>query len=142
MVYKVSLIILYDCEKRLLLQHRTKDAKVLPNHWAFFGGGLNNGETPDTAVRREALEELNCRLQAPILVLDQDFKEGSTEGHLYVYVEPFVGDKAVLKLREGQGWGWFKESEIGKLKMVDRDRQIIRFITHYLERNWNEFDGR
>ncbi len=130
---KVALIILYDYEKRLLLQHRTTDAKQLPDHWAFFGGGLKQGETQDNAVRREAFEELNYVPKAPKLVLEQDFIEDSTKGHLCIYIEAFDGDKSVLKLQEGQGWGWFKESETGGLKMIDRDRQIVKFIEHYLE---------
>lgn len=133
MKYEVSLIILYDeSEKRLLLQHRTPDAKLLPDYWAFFGGGLKNGETPDDAVRRETQEELSYKLKAPKLVLERNFREGSTKGHLYIYIESFNGNKLSLRLLEGQDWGWFKESEIKGLKMTKRDRQIIKYITNYL----------
>lgn len=132
MSYRVSLIILYDSEKRFLLQHRTADARLLPDHWAFFGGGLKDGETPEDALRREALEELNYKVKAPKLIMELDFKEGSTEGHLYVYIDAFDGDMSILKLQEGQGWGWYKASEINGLKMIERDRQIIKSINTYL----------
>lgn len=132
------LLILYDSKKRFLLQHRTPDAKLLPGYWAFFGGGLKNGETTAAALYREAFEELNYRPRAPQLVLEQDFNECKTNGRLYVYIEAFDGDKSMLKLHEGQGWGWFKESDIDKLKMVGRDRRIIRFINHYLTNNLME----
>lgn len=135
MSYKVSLIILYDSENRLLLQHRTPDAKLLPDYWAFFGGGLKDGETPDNAVWRETFEELNHVLKSPQLILERDFQEDDTRGHLYIYTEQFNGDKASLKLMEGQGWGWFKESETHQLKMTMRDRNIIKYITNYLENN-------
>jgi len=62
MKHKVALIILYDHEKNFLLQHRTRDAAVLPDYWAFFGGGIKKGETPEDGVRREAYEELNYKL--------------------------------------------------------------------------------
>ena len=133
MMYKVALIILYDSEKRLLLQHRSMDAKLLPDYWAFFGGGLKEGETPDEAVRREAFEEINYKVKAPQLILEQDFREGDVIGRLYIYIEAFDKDKSELRLYEGQDWGWFKDSELNSLKMVDRDRQIVRLIMRHLE---------
>lgn len=135
MKYKAALIILYDREKKFLLQHRTKDAAVLPDYWAFFGGGIKEGETPEDAVRREAFEELNYGLISPLFFIEQDFKIGSTEGRMYVYIEAFNGNKSSLKLQEGQGWGWYKASEIDDLKMVDHDRQLVKSINLYLKNN-------
>lgn len=130
--YKAALIILYNNEKQFLLQHRTKDAVVLPDYWAFFGGGIKEGETPEDAVRREALEELNYEVNAPRFFLEQDFRIGNTNGRMYVFIEAFYGNSDDLTLREGQGWGWYKASEIDKLKMIDHDRQLIRSIDWYL----------
>lgn len=130
---KVALIVLYDSEKKFLLQHRSRDAKLLPEYWAFFGGGVKIEETPEDAIRREAYEELNLELKAPQLVIEQDFREGDLDGQMYVYIEAISDDKSILKLQEGQGWGWYKEQEMGDLKMIERDRQIIRSISRYLE---------
>ncbi|MFQ5861542.1 MAG: NUDIX domain-containing protein [Candidatus Brocadiales bacterium] len=135
--YRVALIILYDPGRRLLLQHRTKDAKILPDYWAFFGGSVRQGETPHEAVRREALEELNYKLKAPQLFIEQDFKIGSTEGYMYVYIEAFDSDKSLLNLQEGQGWGWYKASEVDGLRMIDHDRKLVKSITRYLENSTN-----
>ena len=55
----VSLIILYNKDKRMLLQHRAKDAPRAPDFWAFFGGGIDEGETPEEALVRESMEELH-----------------------------------------------------------------------------------
>ncbi|MDP2708681.1 MAG: NUDIX domain-containing protein [bacterium] len=54
----VALIILFDQDKKILLQHRAEDAKRLPGYWGFFGGGIDQGETPEQAVRRETMEVL------------------------------------------------------------------------------------
>lgn len=133
MKYKVALIILYDTEQRFLLQHRTADARLLPGHWAFFGGGLKDGETPEDALRREALEEIGHQVKSPKLILEQDFREEETVGRLYIFIEHFDADKSALRLNEGQGWGWFSVAESERLKMIDRDRQIIKTIARYLE---------
>lgn len=131
--YQVALLILYDSENRLLLQHRTKDARLLPDHWAFFGGGLNKNETPLEAVKRESLEEINYQAVNPDLFSEQPFKEGETEGYLYIFIEAFNKDKSRLRLNEGQGWGWFKDTEINQLKMIERDRQIVNSIFDHLK---------
>lgn len=132
-VYKVALIVLYDSENRFLLQHRTKDAKFLADHWAFFGGGLKAGETFSDALRREALEELNYKIENPHLVLGRIFQLGQIEAYICVYAEKFTKDKNQLSLNEGQGWGWYSESELGGLKMVKRDRGILDYISKWLK---------
>jgi len=133
MKLKVVIIILYDSGQRFLLQHRSKDAKVMPDYWAFFGGEIKAGETPKQAVLREAYEELNFRLKSPRKVIAQDFREANINGHMHVYVEYFNQDKSILKLQEGQGWGWFKDSQLAGLKMIERDRKIISSIANYLK---------
>ena len=55
---KVSTLMLYDKDSKVLLQHRSKNAKRLPNYWGAFGGGIEEGETPEEALRRELLEEI------------------------------------------------------------------------------------
>ena len=131
--YKVVLIILYDAQNRLLLQHRTQDAKVLPGYWAFFGGGVKQGESLAEALQRESYEELNYTVENPRLIFEQDFQENNVSGHLYVYIDALRTDKSRLQLNEGQGWGWYKEIETAQLKMVERDRQIIKQIIEYLK---------
>lgn len=130
---KAALIILYDSEKRFLLQHRSAGTKVLPNHWAFFGGGIKKGETPENTVRREALEELNYKLRKPKLFAEQNFRLDNIEGYMYVYIDAFYGDKSGLKLNEGRGWGWYNLPDIGRLKMAGHDRKLIELLARYLE---------
>ena len=59
----LALILLYDEQKRILLQHRSEDAPALPGYWAFFGGAIEKVESPEQSVRREAKEELGYELK-------------------------------------------------------------------------------
>lgn len=129
---KVVLIILYDSNKKFLLQLRTDDARILPSYWAFFGGGIKNNEIPLDAVIRETYEELNYNLIKPQLFLEQHFKIDHTKGYMYVYIEYFKGDKSKLRLQEGQKLEWYEASETSSLKMIEHDRQIIKSISLYL----------
>lgn len=127
----IAIIILYDSDKKILLQHRDKDAKRLPDYWAFFGGGLENDETPEEAMRREALEELNYVVKKPRLVMKQQFKGKRHEGTKYIYVEK-CDNKEMLKLQEGQNWGWFTIPKTKNLKIVDHDREVLDYIADKL----------
>ena len=133
MKLSVALFILYDAGMRFLLQHRTDDAERLPGHWAFFGGGIESGESPLETVYREAFEELHYNLKSPELVFEQDFNLDNIQGHMSVYVDAFESDKSVLKLQEGQNFGWYTLEETKDLKMIEHDRKVIEKAVQYLE---------
>jgi 8-oxo-dGTP diphosphatase len=126
----VSVLILYDHERRILLQHRTDDAPIFPNHWAFFGGGIEEGESPEQAVKREGLEELGYAVTAATLLAVQRFFHNGNEYIKHVFVEKYDG--SALILGEGQGMGWFLPAETGALLMVDHDRSIVDAMTNVL----------
>ena len=128
---QVSVLILYD-ENRILLQHRTEDAPIFPSHWAFFGGGIERGESPEQAVARESLEELGYAVSAPRLLTAQRFVYDGIECTKHVFIEKYDG--AALVLGEGQGMGWFLPAETRELKMVDHDRAIVEAMEKLLGR--------
>lgn len=54
---RIAVVLLVDTRGWVLLQLRTPDAHVAPNLWSFPGGGVEEGEEPEAAARRELLEE-------------------------------------------------------------------------------------
>ena len=114
----------------MLLQHRTSDACRLPNYWAFFGGGIEQGESPERALEREILEELSYQVQSPYYLMAQTFREEEDENTKYVFVEKYRDQP--LQLGEGQAMGWFDPDETHGLKMIDHDRVVIDHIRNYL----------
>jgi 8-oxo-dGTP diphosphatase len=63
-VRRVAVVFLVDRRGRILMQHRTPDARVSPNQWAVPGGKIEPLETPEQAARREVYEETGIRLDA------------------------------------------------------------------------------
>lgn len=120
----LALIILLNDQKEFLLQLRDKDADIAPNIWAFFGGGIESGETPKAALFREIKEELDYIPKNPKLFLTQEYVFGGNSGAKYVFIEQY--DQAQkLRQHEGQAMGWFSHEGSTKLDMADYDRTIL-----------------
>ena len=133
-VRDVSVLILYTLTGHILLQHRTDDALRLPGYWAFFGGGIEQGENPTEALKREIREELSYLVQNPEFFLAQKVRdeENDYDNTKYVFVEEYQGQS--LQLGEGQAMGWFLPDETHGLKMVDHDRFVVEQVRDYLNR--------
>ena len=51
---QIAQVLLFDRHNRLLIYLRDdKPAIPFPNHWDFFGGHVEEGETPEQALVRE-----------------------------------------------------------------------------------------
>ena len=133
-VRDVSVFVLYTLTGHILLQHRTEDALRLPGYLAFFGGGIEQGENPTEALKREIREELSYLVQNPKFLLAQKVRdeENGYENTKYVFVEQYQGQS--LELGEGQAMGWFLPDETHGLKMVDHDRFVVEQVRDYLNR--------
>lgn len=131
-VRDVSLFILYTSSGHILLQHRTDDALRLPGYWAFFGGGIEQGENPTEALRREIREELSYEVQGPKFFLAQKVRDEENDITKYVFVEQYQDQP--LQLGEGQAMGWFSPDETHGLKMIDHDRFVVEQVRDYLNR--------
>ena len=53
--------ILVKCNDKVLLCKRSSD-NTMPNQWSIPGGGIEDGETPEEAARREFFEETNIKI--------------------------------------------------------------------------------
>jgi len=128
---KVALIIFYDEDGKILLQDRAGISKH-GEKWGYFGGGIEEGETPEEAVVRETKEELEFDLVkykyiGEVITMDErgkiirqvfisklsslnEFKQIEGESmQLFTLDEAkekkkvFGGDKVIQRLKE-MGW--------------------------------------
>ena len=130
-VRNVAVLVLYNNKKEILLQHRSKDALRLPDHWAFFGVGIEGEETPEQALAREIIEELEYNVVTPKLIFTQKFNYKDDVNTKYVFVEKY-NEKQKLVQHEGQEMGWWKFENLNNLLIIDHDRIALSEIKKFL----------
>lgn len=106
--HEVAVAILYQAD-RFLLQLRDDIPGILyPGHWGFFGGHIEPGEDPPTAMERELLEEIGYA--PPQLEL---FQRTETEQVIrHVFHGPLTVAVESLTLMEGWDLGLWTVDDI------------------------------
>ncbi|MEL4894835.1 NUDIX hydrolase [Crocosphaera sp. Alani8] len=93
----VALAILHQ-DGRFLMQLRDNIPTIIyPDRWGFFGGHLEDGETPEVGVKREVLEEISYSLENPIFFGRYDDEEALR----YIFHAPLTVSIQELILGEG-----------------------------------------
>lgn len=118
----------------VLLQQRDYTPGIAyPGAWTIFGGAVETGETPDEAIQRELMEELE--LDMPVRYWHTYVcPVRSIPGELDVLVHVYVGEltRAVesLTLHEGQGMALYTEESAKTLTLGFGKTPVLhRFFT-------------
>ena len=117
--FSSSVLVLIDSTSRVLMQLRDARASYYPCRWGFFGGGIEPGETPELALKREAYEELRYHPSDPRLLFVRKWVEHQTSR---VCIRHFFADRcldpAQLVLNEGSDMKWITANDWKSLRVV------------------------
>lgn len=104
----VAIAILHQ-ENQFLMQLRDNNPAILyPGVWAFFGGHLDPGETPEAGVFRELAEEIGYR--PPSLTPFRSYSDERITRH--VFYGPLTVAISELDLNEGWDLGLLSPDDI------------------------------
>jgi 8-oxo-dGTP diphosphatase len=103
-VKQIAQVLLFDRACRLLIYLRDDKPDIpFPNSWDLFGGHVEEGETPEQALRREIKEELGIELKEWTFFRRFDCVAGDVyPNSKYIYWAMTHHDPGELTLYEGQ----------------------------------------
>lgn len=104
----VSTAIIIDGGRVLMIRRRQREGKLL---WAFPGGGIEAGETPEQAAVREVAEEVTLEVKA-VRVLGDRVHPNTGVHMTYVACEPISGTAAIGDPDEIAEVAWVTHGEI------------------------------
>lgn len=133
---RVSILVPYNSNKEILLQHRTKDAPHYPDYWGFFGGDIDGDETPEEALKREAKEELELDIEEIKLFKRYVIEEEKRVYERFVYLLPTSMSVEQLRSqqKEGAGLDFYQIEKTEVLKFNPYNRIILKEIADYLNK--------
>ena len=132
-IRRVAGVFLVDGEGRVLLQHRDADAPTAPNQWGLLGGGIEAGEEPEAAARREVLEESGLEVTGPLALWWHGLLPSvSVPGRIsewYVYCAPTDARQEHVVVGEGQAITFVAPATALTLDLAKSARDLVpRFL--------------
>lgn len=104
----ISTAIITDAGRVLMIRRREREGKLL---WAFPGGGIEEGETPEQAAVRETSEEVDLEVKA-IKPLGERVHPQTGRHMSYVACEVVGGEARVADEEELAEVAWIRLEEI------------------------------
>jgi mutator protein MutT len=121
-------------EISVFLQKRSAEMKVLPNYFGFWGGGCEEGETPEQGLIREVKEELGIDLDIKHVELFNHYEFLGSIKNIYVYTPVKDWEQSHI-IGEGEYVQWFKIGEAlcrediileDKVVLNDLERRLLK----------------
>jgi len=129
-------VIFLDDKGKILLEDRRK-IKKHGEHWSFFGGSMEKGETKEQTLKREIKEEMNYNIKKYLFFKKYQHMPIKTL-HLtyYMYIAK-CPQLREISVHSGAAAKLFTIRQALRLKITKIDKQIIREVQKYLKNQPN-----
>ena len=118
---EVVAAIIHDAEGRIFATQRGYGD--MKDGWEFPGGKMELGETPEEALKREILEELDTKIVVERLLTTVDYDY--PKFHLTMHCFICSIESGSLTLKEHEAARWLKLSDIYSVDWLPADRVVV-----------------
>ena len=121
---EVVAAIIHDSEGRIFATQRGYGD--MKDGWEFPGGKMEQGETPEEALKREIFEELETKIQIERLV--QTVEYDYPKFHLTMHCYWCSIESGSLTLKEHEAAKWLQLSDLDSVDWLPADRIVVEAI--------------
>jgi 8-oxo-dGTP pyrophosphatase MutT (NUDIX family) len=117
-------IVVLDDQNRILMQLRDKEGEhSFKGCWGLPGGSVEEGETPDEAIKREFKEETGCSCNPEFVSLGKYTTEDGRVIDKYIYKH--IYDKCPIQVLEGQKFEFKTFEDIEKIENKNPHSELV-----------------
>lgn len=127
---KVSAVIVLNEKKEVLILKRAPSARSFGGYWNFPGGGVEPGETIESAAVRELKEEAGVDVSEKDLVY---FEVASLPKLMVHYFMTNKFENEVEINWESTDYKWVKLKDIKKMRFIPLTPNMLDDVKYYME---------
>ncbi len=65
-------------------------------------------------------------------ILSTSFEHVDFTSHLHIFAEEYAFQNQI-KLKDGENWGWFDQSQLDTIKMQEHDRALLKYVDKWIQ---------
>lgn len=124
---KVVAAVIIDNKKVFATQRGYGEYK---DWWEFPGGKIEAGESPEEALKREILEELDTIIEVGALIKTIEYDYPNFHLSMLCYQARIISGSLILK--EHENAKWLEKAELNSVNWLPADLEILNLVSALL----------